>query len=319
MKKLYKSILPEFIIILAVYITVSTYLLPVDITIKGDGQGYYDYLPSIFIYKDFPDKGIHNSSEISERIKNLSIYIDYDNCKLNKYPCGTAILMSPFFFGTHLIASELGTAQECYSPPYQKAIYLAALFYLLLGLFFLKKLLELYGIPKIIIFLTQVLAAFGTGLTHYTYCDSSYSHVYSFFAITSFLFFAKSYFLTKKKKWFIFAAISLALIVLLRQMNILVILFIPFISGSYTDLKEIIKHTIRKKGLLILGIISFLGVFSIQSILWYVETGRFFLYSYQGEGFNFFNPAFFKVLFSYKKGLFVYTPLLFFSLVGLYL
>jgi hypothetical protein len=317
--KLLKSILPEFIIILAVYITVIIYLLPVDITIKGDGQGYYDYLPSIFIYKDFPNKGIDNSNEISARVKNLDMYIDYGTCKINKYPCGTALLMSPFFVGANLLAPELKTAQDGYSAPYQKAIYLAALFYLMLGLIFLKKLLELYGIPKGIIFLTQVLAAFGTGLTHYTYCDSSYSHVYSFFAITSFLFFTKSYFLTKKNKWFLFAALSLGLVVLLRQMNILIIFFVPFISDSFSNFKEIITYTIKKRSLLIFGIFSFIGMFSIQSILWYLETGRFFIYSYQGEGFNFLHPAFFKVLFSYKKGLFIYTPLLFFSLIGLYL
>ncbi len=45
--------------------------------------------------------------------------------------------------------------------------------------------------------------------------------------------------------------------------------------------------------------------------------GHFLLYSYQGEGFHFLHPQFINILFSYRKGLFVYTPILFLSLAGL--
>ena len=41
------------------------------------------------------------------------------------------------------------------------------------------------------------------------------------------------------------------------------------------------------------------------------------MYSYQGEVFNFLKPQIFNILFSYKKGLFVYTPILIMSLFSL--
>ena len=317
MKKLFASIVPEFIVILVLLITVRLFFNPQDITIKGDGQGYYDYLSSIFIYNDFPIKGVNDSANVSMRISNLPMYIDFETYKLNKYPCGTALLVSPFFIGAHVLAPKLDMPQDGYSSPYQKAIYYAALFYLMLGIYFLKKLLKLYKIDDWIILLVQFLAVFATALTHYTYCDSSYSHVYSFFAITAFLFFSKNYFVTKSNKSFLLAAFTLGLIVILRQINGMIVMFLPFISGSLVNFRETLVQTFNKIWLILLGLFIFLTVFSIQSALWYIEAKQFFLYSYQGEGFDFHDPAFLKVLFSYKKGLFVYTPILFFSFVGL--
>ena len=52
---------------------------------------------------------------------------------------------------------------------------------------------------------------------------------------------------------------------------------------------------------------------SPQLIAWYLQTGHWTVYSYQGETFDFTQPHFLDILFSYKKGLFVYTPLFFVS------
>ena len=70
------------------------------------------------------------------------------------------------------------------------------------------------------------------------------------------------------------------------------------------------------------GIFSFLfslitTIIFIQPLIYKIQTGEFFIYTYEGEGFNFFKPAIFEILFSYKKGLFLYTPLLLISLFGL--
>ena len=59
-------------------------------------------------------------------------------------------------------------------------------------------------------------------------------------------------------------------------------------------------------------------IISIQLIIYKVQCGDFFVYSYQGEGFNFTDPQIFNFLFSYQKGLFVYTPIFLLPLLGLY-
>jgi len=51
-------------------------------------------------------------------------------------------------------------------------------------------------------------------------------------------------------------------------------------------------------------------------IIYKIQGGDFFVYTYPTEGFNFLEPQFFNILFSYKKGLFVYTPITFISLAG---
>ena len=155
-------------------------------------------------------------------------------------------------------------------------------------------------------------------MTHYTYYDPSFSYIYSFFAITAFLYFSKKYILQKKNVDLIFVSVFLGIIILIRQINGLIIFFVPFISGSFYELRNVISSTVKKPILVLKAVVIIVLILSVQAVLWYIETGHFFVYSYQGEGFNFMKPAFGKVLFSYKKGLFVYAPLLFLSLAGLY-
>ncbi|MBI2270847.1 MAG: hypothetical protein HYU69_10905 [Bacteroidetes bacterium] len=49
-----------------------------------------------------------------------------------------------------------------------------------------------------------------------------------------------------------------------------------------------------------------------------MATGHFFVDAYRHEHFNWLNPEFINILFSYKKGLFVYTPITLLSLTGLF-
>jgi len=66
----------------------------------------------------------------------------------------------------------------------------------------------------------------------------------------------------------------------------------------------------------IAGILACGAIGGLQLLIYKLQTGSFFVYSYQGEGFNFLKPHIPEVLFSYRKGLFLYTPLLLFTLVG---
>lgn len=59
-----------------------------------------------------------------------------------------------------------------------------------------------------------------------------------------------------------------------------------------------------------------LAILSIQLLFYKLSTGNYLVYSYIGEGFDFTNPHFFKILFSFKKGLFLYTPVYFLAFLG---
>ncbi len=271
--------------------------------IQSDGKGYYSYLPYLFLGQ--PMQGI---PDIANKNPDLN--------RVNKYFVGTAIAMSPFFGIACGVAYCTGEKMDGYSMPFQKAIGLAAWFYLLLGLYFLKSLLKLYKIRISVIPWVLFLIVFGTNLLMYTVDSPSMSHVYSFSFISIFLFLAKKYFIDKNKRFLYLNAFVLGLIILIRPINILVILALPFLSGNLKTFKEslVSVFNFQKMGIvvLILGVLYFL-----QSYLWYQQTGKWSAQIYEDEGFNFLSPKIWEVLFGFRKGLFIYTPLALLGFIGI--
>jgi hypothetical protein len=143
------------------------------------------------------------------------------------------------------------------------------------------------------------------------------SHAYSFAAITAFLFFCRSFFVNRKSVYIIPAFIALGFTILLRPFNGLILLAVPFIAGDFNTLKSSIQLLIKKYYLVLAGgVLAFLIV-SLQFLIWYKQTGHFIVYSYTYERFYFDKPHLLQVLFSYRKGIFIYTPLCFVALAGL--
>ncbi|MEZ4721521.1 MAG: hypothetical protein R2813_06540 [Flavobacteriales bacterium] len=293
-------------------------------TIKSDGFGYYDYLVSIFIENDLVRKDftILRNPEEFERTRSLEngkvafgIYLPYGERNVNKYSCGEALMLAPFFLAT-LSTLPDQTQLSGYEKPFQMAVFYGALFYVFLGLIFFRLLCALYLIKPWLIFVMQITMVFGTGVLHYSYFDAAFSHVYSMSAMCAFLYTSKAWFEGRSFRYLICAAALFGMVFLLRQVNVLVILALPFLAGSTQVIRERLSSLIANPIQVILGVIAFSGVASIQFILWYLQTGDFILYSYQNEGFNFLQPRWADLLFSYQKGLFVYYPVLLFSLVA---
>jgi hypothetical protein len=308
------------LVILFAFIVVITFVVKTPSTpIRADGIGYFDYLPSLFEEKDLIRKDYSRAEnpELYERISKMGMYVDYKEFRVNKYHCGTAVLISPFYFAARLFTNANESGNYEIEKPFQIVIYIAALFYLFLSLVFLRKLLRLYHISPINIFIAQLLLVFSTSVIHYAAYEASFSHIYSLFAISAFLFTAKAYFTFNRESYFLWSCLLLGLIAILRPVNPIIIFFLPFLAGSFSGFKNGVLHIFRKPLVLITGIIIALAVVSIQLILWYLQTGEFVIYSYQNEGFNFLSPRMSDILFSYRKGLFIYTPVLLLSLLGL--
>jgi hypothetical protein len=235
---------------------------------------------------------------------------------VNKYTAGTAIAILPFFGFASLVAFIDNDIADGYSAPFQKAVSIAALFYLLAGLWFLKKFLSSFGINDIIISAVILLIVFGTNLLTYTVIEPSMSHIYSFCFVTSLLFCINKLIESGKIKYFFICTVLLGMIILIRPVNGLIVFIVPFLAGSFENSKRLLK-VIAKAKFLVAAILIFFCLISVQFILWYIQTGSFFLWSYQKEGFNFGSPQIFNFLFSFRKGLFIYTPIAFVSLAGL--
>jgi len=289
-----------------------------DNIISGDGRGYYAYLPAIFIHKTLDFTKIY---EIEKEKYSLSYqghyFIDHDDIKINKYYSGTALLLLPFFLLAYFLSFLFGYSLDGYSLIFQYAVFIGGIFYGLLGLFFSKKLLSIYTIPKNIISIILILILFGTNLFYYTFVNPSFSHVYSFSMIAVFLYFTKKTFINYEIKNIFWASVALGLTILIRPTNFIILFIIPFLASDFKLLKQTIKRFFKFKKELFISFLSVFLIICIQFFINIIQTGKPLIWSYSGEGFKFFEPEITNMLLSYRKGLFIYTPLIFISLFGL--
>jgi len=286
--------------------------------ITFDGKGYYSYLPAIFIYNDL-NFGFFDEIEAKYYDSKESRY-DYrmhpPGGTTNKYFAGTALLEMPFFLVAHAITKISGGEADGYSYYYQLSVSLAAIVYAALGLIYFRKLLRSYQAGDIALTLLPLILVFGTNLFYYTVVECSMSHVYSFAAITMFLWYSRMFLITHNARYFLYSTALLGLAVLIRPVNGIVLLWLPFAAGSFDKLKAAAR-SLRDRPLLQLGGTALgLLVAGTQLIIYKIQTGHFLVDAYGHESFNFLAPELWNFLFSYKKGLFVYLPLTFVSLLG---
>ncbi len=236
---------------------------------------------------------------------------------VNKYFVGEALCQVPFFTLSHLYAKLFDEETNGYSKPYQYGVGIAAVFYFLLGLFFLWKFLKSFEFRIGVILFVCVCVAFGTNLFYYAVYEPSMAHVYSFSFITGFLFFTRSFLLSPSGKGIIIIAAFTGMITLIRPVDIMIVFAFPFLAGNFENLKNAMGWMKKHLLFLVPALALFLLIVSLQLLLYYWQTGHFFLWSYQSEGFDFAHPHIYRTLFSYEKGLFIYTPIAFVSLFGL--
>lgn len=286
--------------------------------ITSDGHGYYGYLPAQFIYNDLSYTYIGEINKIYYPNYPIPEFcVDQNGKRVNKYYVGTAILIFPFFAAAHFITKLSNYPADGYSLYYQYAVAMAALFYLLVGLFFLNKVFQLFKIKPLISALLLIAVVFCTNLYHYAIFQSAMSHVYSFAIISAFIYFFCKLSANFNVKDGVVVSILLGLIALCRPSNLIILLITPLFFNNFSDYISWIKNKILNKQLG-LYLLVFVLIISIQSYFWHKATSLYYFDSYKYEGFNFSNPYIFDFLFSFKKGFFIYTPffsLLFFAFV----
>lgn len=279
--------------------------------ITSDGTGYYAYLPQHFIYrtsnfefdsvihKDYPT---HNFFSMLGKHKGKTV---------DKYPIGTAIFNAPFFLSAHLYATLSSKyPADGYSLPYEKMIFYGGLFYLLVGLFFIYCTFQLYSIPKWISVLVLSFLFFGTNLSYYVVSEPSLSHIISFFLIAVFLFISKKYTSERNNYQLLLIFTLLGFITITRATNFLVVLIVPFLFSDWKTFVAAFKELIfAKRKLFIVGMLLFIACVMIQYANTYHQIGIWSINNYTDEKFDYlFNPQIVNVLFSYRKGFFIYTP-----------
>lgn len=286
--------------------------------IHADAQGYYGYLVAVFLEQSFDwEQVIHSYADVYFGGGGSDFTVQSDLGRINKYYAGASLLMLPFFLVSCLCAWLFGFPIDGYSAPFQFGVMVGALFYVGVGLYFLSRFLEARGISKGVSIFTVLCCFFATGLFHYSVSEPAMSHAYSFGLVSVFMFTVDRWLTSDNSVDLLVSSLVFGLIVLVRPVNGLVILSVPFIAGGLKPLLEKLKgkgRLIKKLGL---GVLVVFGVLLIQSGMYLAQVGEPLVWSYQDEGFNFSNPKIWNVLFSYKKGFFIYTPIGLLAAAGL--
>lgn len=274
----------------------------------NDIDQYYSYLVAQFIHHDltfhFPNTYWLVETPTGEVIP--------------KGTMGIALLNLPYFVLADNIAHQFGFEGNGYSPPYSWCIRLGAIFYVIMGLCYLRRVLVLF-FNDWITSLTLLLIFFGTNLFYYTFRESEMAHGYLFFLFAAFFYHSIKWHHTFYNKHLFYLCFIAGFITLIRPTEVLVMLVPLFYK--VTSLKTLKERFILIKELkwkIVLCAIIFFIPLLPQLIFWKIQTGHFLFFSYGGdEGFFFADPKIYNVLFSWRKGWFIYTPLMLFSMIGL--
>ncbi len=328
--KLHKHICEFCILLLLVVSLLSRDMAsPYERVIGCDGFGYYSYLPALFIYHDLSFSFVNEVyPKYYEVLKNTPlatthIINEFDGHRVNKYYPGVSILLCPFFLIALLSAKLAGFATDGYSKIFQFTIVLAALFYVWLGLIFLKKLLNRHNYTPWLVSLTLILILFGSNLysCSITSYSPSYAHCYLFFLVSLFCYQASLLFDKNndpKEKYIFWLLLTLSLIIVTRPQDGLIILTLPLFGLTFQKMKEVIKRTFNSVSGLS-GIFTGLILLASVLVLWHKQTGCFFVNSYHGEYFDLLRPHITDFLLGFRSGWLTYTPLMLFALSGIFL
>lgn len=321
MRRLFSYPAEVIVLLFAIYVVMfKDVSSPWQRAIDSDGKGYYAYLTSTFIYNDHQYSFI-DDYEAKYYPPDGSRYFEFrndmpDGGKVNQYFPGVALLWIPFFLVAHFLSYLFGFETDGYSIIYQWSIMAAALFYLWMGLKITHKLLLRITSPRPAAFILLLLG-FGTLLFHYTIYTPAFTHTYNFALIASLLYVACDLFREYSRKRVLLAVFLLCLIAIVRPSNAVVILLLPFAAGSWSAFRSFFVKLFHDPGTIAFSLAIAIALFSVPVWLWYKQTGHYFVYSYGPHRFNFHDPQFLNNLFSYRKGLFLYTPLAFVALLGL--
>ena len=226
--------------------------------------------------------------------------------------------MLPFFFFASILAFVSNTPVDGFSPLFQFMAACSGLFYATVGSGILWKVLERHFKQNTIL-IAMLGLVFGTNLFHYATYDSVFSHAYSFFLFSAFLYIVQRMYSEACWRYFICGGILAGLIIITRPTNGLWLLFgILYDVDSLQALSDRLSfwksHAIK----MTYGALPGACIISLQLMYWTIITGHFVVFSYRGEYFNFAAPEIFNVLFSVRKGLFFWSPILLLVIPGLF-
>jgi hypothetical protein len=314
---------------LAVGAYVAIYATPLvdrDSPVVSDGLSYYVYLPSWVVYQDFSLGAVANR-RFGGEFPGFSGLRRWPGTGrwVNPHPMGVAVLVLPFYVVGHALTRLLDYPAEGFSFFYRHSAGLAGAAYLVTGLFFLRRLLGRHFPPGVVL-ATLVCITFGTNLFHAGTFDCLWSHVYSFALIACLLDLADCWHDRPTTRQAVLVGFVVGLIALVRHANVVVAIFVVLHGVvDRASLASRARQFAARSPQLALAALVAAAVLTPQLALYRWATGSWFLDPYGqvaasqgGRAFDFLHPHLTAVLFSVRKGLFFWSPVLLLSVAGFF-
>ena len=191
-------------------------------------------------------------------------------------------------------------------------------FYLWLGLFYLKRILQKY-FPRLIVNATLIGVCAGTNIMIYAIEFPMWPHVFNFTLVAMYIYYTLKW--HEKASWRISIRIGLllGLISLIRPINAIFVLF--FILYNVKTVKDLFFNQfwyfLRNFKYIFVIICCTLLVWIPQLLYWKFITGSYWYYSYGDEKFFFDSPQIIRGLFGFRNGWLLYTPIMILALIGI--
>lgn len=311
-KKIFKSNSLTTLIVLFVFCAISYNLWRGWMGSKhpfgSDVGSYYSYLDAAFIHHDL-QFGYPNSYWLVETEQHKYV---------PKMSMGLAFAYLPGFLTCHGVNLLLGKQPDAFNAIYSYGLYYYAIIFVFLGLFSLRKILLRYYPEKIVTY-TLIAIFAGTNLFYYTMSFNLMPHSFLFTLNVWLMAYSIRFNEQQKVRYALIIGLLLGLITLIRPTGALVALF-PLLAGCFSIqcIKQRVLYWIKNWPKLILVVCMIFVVWFPQLVYWKIQSGHYFFYSYGHEGFNFLKPQITNVLFSFRKGWFLYTPIMILAVLGFY-
>lgn len=283
-------------------------------TISWDVAGYYCYLPAVFINHDLFTLEKTRASTIEYGCQEGDFYsaqLQPNHKYIMKYSMGNAILYLPFFMVAHVVATCFHFNADGFSIPYQAGVSWGCLIYALLSLWLLFNILIQYFDLKSSL-ATLLLLVIGTNYLEYAAISNALAHNQLFFLYCLIIYCTIEFYKNPKSITAIAIGGIIGLAVLTRPTEIIIII-IPLLWNVYSaetfkNRLNFISKNIKKYVLVSCILLMCLG---LQLIYWKMASNHWIQFTYNDEHFDWLHPHIINGLWSFRKGWFIYTPIMF--------
>jgi hypothetical protein len=300
--------------------------------VRGDGVGYYAYARALLIEHqlDFRQDWLHANSSfrmgrVDDQDRILPLEFTSTGHLDNHFSIGPAILWAPFLLAAqaavkfnHLLGGHIPA--DGFSFPYILAIALGSAFYGFLGILLSFEIARKY-FPARWAFLGSLGIWFASSLPVYMYFNPSWSHAHSAFMVALFFWYWDRTRADRSwTQWLVLGLISgLMMDVYYVCAVLLVVPLAESLAGYWQGIQA---RQLQPVGRLFLQNI----LFALTAFLAFLPTlitkkiiyGGYLNFGYH-EHWALASPALLRVCFSSEHGLFSWTPIILFAVIGLVL